>query len=142
MAKPNKENIITDILIELEAGTSYKECFAVLCSKMQLAERTFANYWKEANSRHLITQQAIQKQLSEDRAEAEKERLKTAILTKDKALELLTDIAFNADRETDRINSVKTIADIQGWKAPIKTENTNIDKTPIFGENPLDNKDD
>lgn len=142
MAKPNKENIITDILIELEAGTSYKDCFKVILSRFKLSEPTFVTYWKEANSRHLVTQQAIQKQLSEDSTEAEKERLKTAILTKDKALELLSDIAFNADRETDRINSVKTIADIQGWKAPIKTENTNIDKTPIFGDNPLDNKDD
>lgn len=140
MAKPNKENIITDILIELGAGTSYKDCFKVILSKFKLSEPTFVTYWKEANIRHLENQQAIQKQLADQNTEAEKERLKTAILTKEKALEILTDIAFNADREADRISSLKTMADIQGWKAPIKTENTNIDKTPIFGDNPLDSK--
>lgn len=141
MAAPNKENIITDILIELEAGTSYSDCLSVICGKFRVSDRTFDKYWKIANERHLVTQQAIQKQLSEDSTEAEKERLKTAILTKDKALQILSDIAYSADREVDKINSVKAIADIQGWKAPIKTENTNIDKTPIFGDNPLDSKD-
>ena len=58
--------------------------------------------------------------------EAEKERLKKAILTKDNALELLTKTAEGKARQvgkeviiptySDSTNAIKTMADLLGWK--------------------------
>lgn len=120
--KPNKENIITEMLIELEKGISYTDCMVVNGSKWLLPSTTFTRYWKEANSRHFITQQAIQKQIVDQTTEAEKERLKIAILTKDQSLKILSDLAITAEKDSDKINSLKTLADLQGWKSPIQTE--------------------
>lgn len=123
MPKPNKENIITDILIELEKGSERSECMAIVGNKWQTSIRTFDRYWKEGNQRHLINQQATQKALAEQSTTSELERLKKAILTKDEALEILTIIISSEYEKTnEKILAVKTMADLQGWKAPIKTE--------------------
>lgn len=120
--KPNKENIITEMLIELEKGISYTDCMVVNGSKWLLPSTTFTRYWKEANSRHFITQQAIQKEITTQSTEAEKERLKSAILTKNQSLQILSDLAMTAEKDSDKINSLKTLADLQGWKAPTQIE--------------------
>lgn len=135
MAKPNKENIITEILIELEKGTSYKDCFKVILSKFKLSEPTFVTYWKNANERHLINQQATQKVLAEQSTKEDLERLKMGILDKTEALKILTEIAKEPLKEgsmgmvsakTEQISAIKTIADLQGWNSPTKTENTTV----------------
>lgn len=135
MAKPNKENIITEILIELEKGTSYKDCFKVILSKFKLSEPTFVTYWKNANERHLINQQATQKVLAEQSTKEDLERLKMGILDKTEALKILTEIAKESLKEgsmgmvsakTEQISAIKTIADLQGWNSPTKTENTTV----------------
>ena len=120
--KPNRENIITHILIELEKGIGYKDCLGVIGAKWGTPSTTFDRYWKEANSRHLVTQQAIQNQIAIESTDAEKERLKLAILTKDQSLKILSDLAMTAEKDSDKINAVKTISDMQGWKSPIQTE--------------------
>lgn len=135
--KANKENIVTDILIELEKGTSYSECLTVICGKFRISDRTFDKYWKESNERHLETQRATQLALKEQSIASEKERLKMAILDKNEALEILTKIAKaepnkaddgtiipNSIRTVDQIGAIKTISDLQGWNEPIKTDNT------------------
>ena len=39
----------------------------------------------------------------------------------------------------ERNSAIKTIGEFEGWKAPTKTENTNIElKQPIFGNRSLD----
>lgn len=131
--KPNKENIITEILILLEKGISYTECIKVIQSKSKLVESTFASYWKIANQRHLINQQATQKLLAEQSTIEDLERLKIGILDKTEALKILTDIAKEPLKEgtmgmvsakTEQISAIKTISDLQGWNSPIKTDNT------------------
>lgn len=135
MAKPNKENIITEILIELERGTTYKDCFEVILSKFKLSEPTFVTYWKIANERHLINQQATQKILAEQSTVNDLERLKIGILDKTEALKILTEIAKDPLKEsamgmvsakTEQISAIKTIADLQGWNSPTKSENTTV----------------
>ena len=135
MAKPNKENIITEILIELERGTTYKDCFEVILSKFKLSEPTFVTYWKIANERHLINQQATQKVLAEQSTVNDLERLKIGILDKTEALKILTEIAKDPLKEsamgmvsakTEQISAIKTIADLQGWNSPTKSENTTV----------------
>lgn len=120
--KPNKENIVNEILIELEKGISYSECLVVNGSKWSLPSTTFTRYWKTANEKHAEKQELIKNELLVVSIDSEKEKLKKAILTKDSALELLTKIANEGDRDSDRINALKTMADLEGWKAPTKIE--------------------
>lgn len=135
MAKPNKENIITEILIELEKGVTYKDCFEVILSKFKLSEPTFVTYWKNANERHLVNQQSTQKALAEQSTVEDLERLKIGILDKTEALKILTSIAKEPFKEsamgmvsakTEQISAIKTIADLQGWNSPIKSDNTTV----------------
>lgn len=133
--KPNKENIITDILFQLEKGTERSACLAKVGKKWQISIRTFDRLWKESNTRHLAIQQSIQLDAAELIKEAEKERLKNAIATKDKVLEELTKIGMGelelenfgklqTANFNERISAFKAMADFQGWKAPIKTDIT------------------
>lgn len=135
MAKPNKENIITDILIELEKGTSFTDCFKLIQTKSNLVRSTFSEYWKDANKRHLINQQATQKVIAEQSTVNDLERLKIGILDKTEALRILTEIAKDPLKEgsmgmvsakTEQISAIKTISELQGWNSPIKTDNTTI----------------
>lgn len=130
--KPNKENIITDILIELEKGIERGEALAKVGKKWQISPRTFDRHWKTANERYSGSQEATQKALSEQRTEIEKERLKKAILSKDEALMILSKIGNGTATKVDgnilvpsfneRTNAIKTMAEFQGWKAPTKID--------------------
>ena len=57
--KPNKEHIITDILIELEKGTTFEDCFKLIKTKSNLVRSTFASYWKIANIRYKDSQNEV-----------------------------------------------------------------------------------
>jgi hypothetical protein len=136
--KPNKENIITDILIQLEEGTERGKCLSKIVEKWQISSRTFDRHWKVANERHLINRQSINTVIAEVYVEAEKERFKKAILSKDEALQILTDIA-NGKKTlvgkgsliptfAERRMAIQTMADIQGWKSDTKIQvSGNID---------------
>lgn len=66
MAKPNKESIITDILIELNGvNNQCSKILEKLRNKYNLSDRTFHRRWKEANERHKIAQLEQQKKISE-----------------------------------------------------------------------------
>lgn len=128
--KPNKQNIINDILIELEKGIGYKDCLAVIGIKWKLPPTTYSRYWKTANEQYKIKQDLIQKELLITSTEAQKERLKKAILSKDEILEKLTEIANEAFSNSkdgtnidynNRINAIKVLVDILGLKAPTNT---------------------
>ncbi len=47
--KANKQKIIDEILLELEAGKTHKEVLALNGYKWQLSKRTFQRYWNDAN---------------------------------------------------------------------------------------------
>lgn len=121
--KPNKENIITDILVELERGAERGSCLAKMGKKWQVSNRTFDRLWKSANERYKQNQLATQKAIADISLEAEKKRFKKAILTKDESLALLSEMATSkTEKSSDRVNAIKTIADLQGWRAVSKTE--------------------
>lgn len=90
MAKPNKENIVTEMLLELKKGISYSQCLQVNASKWKLTEGTFVRYWKEANSRHQISELERQKQLDKQSAIDLKNLQEKHNITKDS---LLIDLA-------------------------------------------------
>lgn len=146
MPKPNKENIITEILVELERGVSKKDCLANVGEKWRIASRTFDRYWKTANERHAVNQESMQKAISEEYIQSGKERVKMAILTKEQRMEILTSIAKGEIPLTkpmivdgviqevpvvpnwmDRKSAIAELNKMDGSYAPIKTENANFD---------------
>lgn len=138
--KANKQKIVDEFLIELEKGISYSECLVLNGSKWNFPKTTFTRYWNIANEAYRLRQQSINSILLEQSTELQKQRLKKAILTKEESLSILSELAKNASKETDKINAVKTLADLQGWKAPTKTEVTNI--TPLLINDPIFNESD
>jgi len=148
--KPNKQLYIDFILNELEKGNvQYKDVMLVFVSKFQLTEKTFCIYWKTANTQYTERLQERNNKLEDQRTTLAKETLKKDILTKFEAMEILTEIAQGKPKKVEgtivmpnhneRINAVKTLATFEGWEAPKKTENTNIElKQPFFGNMDLD----
>lgn len=131
--KPNKENIINDILIELEKGITFSDCLALNGTKWQLSQRTFARYWKDANEAYKEVLNKRQKELADISTEVEKERLKMAILTKHERMKIASDIgkgkAWKVGDEiliptsNDRLRALDYLSKIDGDYASIKLEN-------------------
>ena len=87
--KGNKENIITEILLELESGTNYTDCMVLNGTKWNLPKTTFVRYWNEANTRHKQTQIKAQKEINDISIEATKEAVKSGLKSKlERQLEL------------------------------------------------------
>jgi (p)ppGpp synthase/HD superfamily hydrolase len=93
--KPNKQNIINDILIELEKGIERVDCLAIIANKWQTATRTFDRYWKEANEQYKIKLESINKSLLEQSTEEQKERLKSGLKSKTDRLLILQNLIDN-----------------------------------------------
>ena len=130
--KPNKENIINDILIELEKGINYNECLVLFGTKWNLPKTTFTRYWKIANERYRDVLNSRQKELDVLTTDLEKERLKSAILTKYERLMIAQGIAQGKARKIgdtvmipsdgDRIRALDFIAKVEGDYTASKTE--------------------
>lgn len=126
-----KEDIITDMLIELERGVKRAECLAIIGKKWQISDRTFDRYWKKAQEQHKDRQKDTQRVIADTSTTAAVDRLKSAILTKEEALTLLTGIANEATKLTptgiasaksEQISAIKTIAELEGWNEAVKVE--------------------
>ena len=130
--KPNKENIVKDILIELEKGISYNECLALNGTKWQLAVRTFTRYWKTANEAYKEALNKRQTELDALTTDLEKERLKSALLTKHQRLLMAQGIAQGKAWKSgdvmvvpsagDRIRALDFIAKVEGDYTATKSE--------------------
>lgn len=152
--KPNKENIITEILIEIEKGTNYTQCSNLFEILWSLPTSTFKRYWKIASDRFRERQQHIQNELTGVALELEKEALKKAILTKHERMEILSEIARGEmemtkyivcdgviqEREIDpmwkdRKDAIAELNRMDGSYSPIKTDTTSGGEklgAPIF----------
>ncbi|MDH1602348.1 hypothetical protein [Empedobacter sp. GD03739] len=140
----NKQKAIELILVELEKGSTYSACLGVIGRKWTLSESSFKRYWKEANSTYSERQELIQKELESKRLEAETERLKKAILTKDERLEIASNIALGKARKIgeqilipsdgDRLRALDYLAKVNGDFAPKKEEITIKTEQPLFGD--------
>lgn len=112
--KPNKENIVSDILNELSKGTTYTECIKVILAKFSLSSPTFDKYWKEANERHSETQQAAQKAIHEQTISTMTEAAKSGLKSKiERTLEKQKDIQLLRDSVESGITDDYYIADGQ-----------------------------
>ena len=151
--KQNKQIYIDFIISELNNGNveAEKVC-AVFCSKFQKSERTFYNYWDLANKSHKEQRDLINNAKTEQTIATEKEAVKKAILQKHEALEILTEIAIGKAKKVEgtivmptaneRRGAIETMAKLEGWEAPKKIENFNVELNPptIIFKKPDDNE--
>lgn len=108
--KANKEDIILDMIIELERGTTRKDCLAKNGEEWRISPRTFDRYWKTAQERHTQAVQSRQQQVTDLITESKIETIKTALEDKEAhALELLEYI-----KQLEKIKAGKTIQVGQG----------------------------
>jgi len=129
--KPNKENIITDMLTELANGITYSECLVDIGSKWELPEQTFVRYWNEANKRHLETQQEAQKQMNDETIKAMVDAVKSGLKSKiERTLEKQADIKNLRDLVAGGLTDDFYIAD--GQYITYKRPMTAIEKATIL----------
>ena len=141
--KPNKQAYIDFIVSELNKGNvQYKDVMLAFVSKFELTEQTFVRYWKKANEAYLEQREAINNAKMEQSIESEKEAVKKAILSKHEALELLSEIAKGKHKKVEghlviitaneQRSAIETMAKLNGWEAPKKTETTITTETDII----------
>lgn len=94
MAKPNKQNIITEIISELEKGRERVDVLATVGKSWQLSTRTFDRLWKEANEKHKAAQNEAQRLIAEQSIEATLKRHNEAIISKEQRMEILSNMAL------------------------------------------------
>lgn len=133
-----KENAYIDFIVnELRNGNvSFEKVFKLNLTKFNLTRPTFSKYWKMANERHSIERTEIERQKLSKTIQEEIKAVTKQILTKNEALEIITNIAKgNARRikvdgkeqvliptEQERLKAIDIAAKIEGWNAPQKTE--------------------
>jgi hypothetical protein len=120
MAKPNKESIITDILIELNGVNNQRgEVLAKVGNKWQLSERTFDRIWKDANSRHEIIQFEQQNKLAEQSTAINKKLVIATNITKESLLLELEEVKELA-KVPDNAGRINTQAVIKAIEVQAK----------------------
>lgn len=134
MPKPNKQNVIDEILIELEKGISYTNCLSVNGSKWQKPQRTFDRYWTEAQNQYQIRHQLINNEIIKQAVENKKEVLKVANLTKIDRILIAEKIAMGNAKKidgiilvpspSDQLKALDYLAKINSDYAPTKTDIT------------------
>lgn len=151
MAKPNKQNIITEIISELEKGCERINVLATIGKNWQLSTRTFDRLWKEANEKHKETQEQAQKAIAEQSIAATIERHNEAIISKEKRMEILSNMAlgqmqvlkpmsvageivevFVRPDYNDRKNAISELNKMDGSYAPIKQAPTDADGNTLL----------
>lgn len=125
MAKINKQKAMELIISELDKGSTYSECYAVMCSNVQLSERAFANYWKEANSIFAERRLIIEEEKLAEAIRLGKEETKKNIMSKEDTLVILTEIAKDYESSpSDRIKAIDQYSKIQGLHAASRLDVT------------------
>ncbi len=116
----------------------------------QTPPRTFDRYFQKAKEQHSEQRETINNAKLNTTIELEKEAVKDANFYRNKILAKMEEIMEQKAKRvegqvimptySDVIRAGERIAKIMGVDAPTKSENinTNIDKTPIFGDIDLD----
>jgi len=134
--------------LKLNSSLSFSDMFSKCLERFSISQVTFNKDWLKASEVLKDYQEAINKAKLDESIKIEKQAVRKDILTKHRALEILTEIAVGKPKKVEgqivmpsaneRRGAIETMAKIEGWEAPKKTENTNINiETPIFGSNPL-----
>ena len=143
-----QETYMQFIIDELQNGNveAEKVC-AVFCTKFQKSERTFYNHWNIAQERYKEAQILINEQKAKDYTDAEIKRNNELILSREKILEMQSNVvklAYNEvvntkGKEPNKISafnySVERLNKMQGYDAANKVAQTDTE-----GNNILDQK--
>lgn len=99
------------ILDELKKApaTSYVEMFGKYSQNFAKSNKTFDKDWLKANSELKQYQESIKKAKLEQSIETEKEAVKRNILSKLDAMEILSNMAYSAEKDADRRNAIETL---------------------------------
>ena len=131
----SKQTYIDYILTELNKGNvKYNDVCVLFCTKFDLTKQTFNKFWKIANTAYLEQRRAINEQKAKEYTEAELKRNNELILTREKILEMQSNVvklAYNEvantkGKEPNKISafnySVERLNKMQGYDAPTKSE--------------------
>jgi len=132
-----QQEYISFIISELEKGNvERKIVLSKFVKKWHTSDRTFDRVWKKANEEYSGRQKSIQKQKEELYTKSELERQNEAILSREKILEMSSNISKQLyDKilsDNDNIKSQDVLAfnsinerisKMQGFEAPKKVEN-------------------
>lgn len=133
-----KENAYIDFIVnELRNGNvSFEKVFKLNLTKFNLTRPTFSKYWKKANISYNIERTEVERQKLNKTIQEETKAVTRQILTKNEALEIISNIAKgNARRikvdgkeqvliptENERLKAIEIGAKIEGWNAPKQIE--------------------
>lgn len=133
----SEESLNIELKAIFESGeTTYAKCSEVIRSKYKMGAERFTKAYHLAHTEWSELKKKAQSKVID---ESETQRLKTAIIDKNEALEILSRQARGEKREVDGNiivpspsdvrGSIETIAKMEGWIAPTKSEVAITDKT-------------
>lgn len=113
------------ILRHIDEGLNYSESLSVICGKFRITDRSFNNYWNDAQKEHKHKREAINKKKLANTIKKEIKADDERILGRIENLIILSEIARNVEEKAnERINAIKTINQMQGYDAPSKIDLT------------------
>ena len=111
-----------------------EDVLAYFCAKFRKSRRSVETYYAKAKEYNQTRTLRIQKEKDKEIINSEKESFKRDILTREESLEILSKIAIGHSRkvgdkilspsDADRTRAISTIAEFQGWNAPVKNDLT------------------
>lgn len=117
--KIDKKSAVKLIVSSLKKGIDKKSIFDNLLQSFTITRQSVNTYYNEAEKQFLEFRAKVEPIEIQKTAELEAE---SGILSKAQALKILSDLAMTAERDSDKVAAVKTMADFQGWKAIVKPE--------------------
>jgi len=136
--KISYEGLDLELKLLFESGvTTYAKCSEVIRSKYSMGADRFTKQYKESHA-----EWANKKKETHDKVVSDKDedRLKKAIITKERALQVLSEIAEGKEREVkgniivpspkDQCAAIETVARIEGWvinKSEVKVNKIGIE---------------
>lgn len=134
--KTYSNDVQAAIFERLENNTNFTNSFLQVSAIFPMSQRTFSRYWKEAKIKYdEFIQTLYNEAISKKKKEAIK-RIKETPVTKYRVIQACM-LIVEKGKDRDRINALRLICDIEGYKAPIKQDVTLHAVTPAFGFNPL-----
>lgn len=136
--KPYAERINTLLVDLLNADSSAENAYLQVYEQIPMAKRTFYQYWSKAKEAHLENTVILRDKLLKHSNQETIKKIKKTRVTKESLIDrllLIIDGKCSADR--DRINGIRLICDIEGYKAPTNMNHNIINPMPIFSDNPL-----
>lgn len=137
------ETYISFILDQLRSGETKAETIcADFCTRFQLSERSFWNYWKQASERHKQTATALQRAKQAKYTEHQIEALKQGLLDLDQRKMILAEIAVGKTErqingktslptDSERIKAIAELNRIDGDYAPTQSEIKGTETLPF-----------